>query len=206
VAPHDAAEARAQSRHQAPLARGPGALYDVVNRRDEQVPVSGPREPRAVTRAARRVGVGWWWSVASRGDRGKANSAARRTTGTRRALGTHARHAMHNASSRRESHRAAGAQGHLVDDRAGDTDRCLVRHGSPRNCRLLLEGDHATLDGPGDSDNALGTERFGKSRDAIRGSYEHLCCVVGELPHSGHHLVQVGRMIHGGNRGCQLEG
>jgi hypothetical protein len=73
VAPHDAAEKRAQSRHQAPLARGPNALYDIVNRRDEQVPAIGPDEPRAVPRAVRRAGVGrwwWWWTVASRSDGG----------------------------------------------------------------------------------------------------------------------------------------
>jgi hypothetical protein len=55
VVPHDAAEERARSRHQGPLTQVPNTLYDIVNRRDEQVPAS---EPRAVTRAARRVGLG----------------------------------------------------------------------------------------------------------------------------------------------------
>jgi hypothetical protein len=112
---------------------------------------------------------------------------------------------MHNPSLRRESHRAPGAQGHLIDDRAGDADRRLVRHGSPRNCGLLLECDHASLDGPGDSDNGLKTERVRKGRDAIRGGDEHLFGAGGELHHGGHDLVQVGRMVHGGNGGCQLE-
>jgi hypothetical protein len=113
---------------------------------------------------------------------------------------------MHHASSRRESHRAAGAQGHLIDDGADDADRCLVGHGSGRNCGLLLKRDNASLDGPGDSDNALGTERFRKGDDAIRGSYEHPFGVVGELPHSGHDLAQVGRMVECSNHSCQLEG
>ena len=93
-----------------------------------------------VTRAARRVGVGWWWwwTVASRGDRRKANSTARHTTGSRRALGAHARHAKRNANSRRESHRTAGAQGHLIDEAADDADRDLVREGSPCNYGLHL--------------------------------------------------------------------
>jgi hypothetical protein len=45
VAPHDAADERAQGRRQVPFAQGAVALPDVVNRRDERVPAIGPHAP-----------------------------------------------------------------------------------------------------------------------------------------------------------------
>jgi hypothetical protein len=111
----------------------------------------------------------------------------------------------HNASSRRERHRAAGAPGHLIDDAADDADRRSLRRRIPRDCGLHVESDHGSRAGLGDGGYAFGTEHGSKGGAGIRGGFEHRCTALGEPHHGGHDLVQGGRLIHGGTHAIQVE-